>query len=274
MLFPVVALAQEPQIPPPQLPSVIDQNGVRLNTGKIGLGHSYGKVGAGQGGLGLSASKWIGGQDPDDGWRENIDNTIEADGTLLIVSVGGSYDAFGWNISTDTLTASVGSVATLQFIDGGSFGRKFVYTSPDGSVFTFPTDVTAYELENLHPDNGRQLLASLSEVIHPDGEIDTYSLYAASPARPQIITNNLGYMQRGFDGWAPINLGSIFCAATITSCTEFSAAQWPGYANPAPSFQVNGEHLQEFHAASGFGQDEYWSEPRGSHVLSESPRFS
>lgn len=217
------ALAQEyepSQIP--DTPSVVDSNGVNMKTGTFNYSSAISSIGDPRSG-GFSVVANLTNNDLSSDLGGGIYN-LNGSGTSVTVRISGFSEKF--TRSGSVYTPSRPSVSTLVR-SGVSPNYNYTYTASDGSVATF---------QGFWVSTNVGLVANPIEITKPDGVVFSYD----GPNEASTnITSNLGYQYREYDNGSLINLGEVYCSASVADCVGIPSNSWP---SGSGHINANGEH--------------------------------
>ncbi|MDJ0910929.1 MAG: RHS repeat-associated core domain-containing protein [Woeseiaceae bacterium] len=232
----------------PELPSITDQHGVKLNSGSISLRNHFGSIGPQRQHLSRSNFRSENGFESSN-VRTPRDNILDfeihfsEDTGLYSIAVEQIADRFFFNQFTGVFSPVDATVATLDNVAGDDDFTDLIYTASSGAVYTFE----AFARPTFRAS---QPMARLRQVEFPDGEVWTVE----GSTRYGFRYSNLGYSSYPY----LTNLGYTRCETT--SCAEYNPQEWPGAQhNPAPTY-TRGERVTGFRIVGGGDQE--WLPPR------------
>jgi len=245
----VCSLAWAQSVAEPELPSVTDQHGVKLNSGKISVRQWEGKIGNGRRELSRTRFTSEDGFGAQGSSRDNLlDHSVHYDYRTDYFSVAGEEieDRFYYDSQTKQFVSVYATGSTLYNVSESDLFTEFVYTSAGGTVYTFDVLLEFDNHVTLYGDDVVADIAILKKIEYGNGEV-----WTNDGGRTGFRSNNLGYSSYPY----MTNLGYTRCETS--GCSQYVENNWPGshhYTYPSLS---NGESNSQY----------YWSSAAQAYLL-------
>lgn len=224
------ALSWAQGVAEPEIHSLTDGHGVRLNSGDISYRNNFGNIGHQRAELSrsefISRDGFVEGGAPRSNLKDFVIHYDESTNTYNI-SVFEIADRFTY--SAGQFEPVDATVSTLHNVSGTSSFSDLIYTSSNGTEYTFDAIASPSYY-------GSQPMARLKSIEYPDGEIFSVER-SGNSLREGFRFNNLGYSSYPY----MTNLGYTRCEQT--NCWEYNPEFWPGSQHHPEPLYARGERV-------------------------------